>query len=376
MAKNNTKKKLSVFGKILMIMNILVVFSLLLSYLASYINPEKMWFISLFGLVYPIIVILNLIFVLLWLILRRWYFLLSLITIVIGYNQLGRHMQYHSTSEITEDNYDLKVLSYNVRLFDYYSFIDKDNTKNRNNIFNLIDQEAPDIMCIQEFFTDTTKEFNVLDTLLSFQEAKNCHTYFHASRKKMLKFGIATFSKYPIIGKGKILFKNSMTNYCIYTDIKYHEDTIRVFNVHFQSMHFGKDQYEFINEVKHNNSEGQELKDGSKKLLYKLKIAYIKRASQVRNIAAHIKNSPYPVILCGDFNDTPTSYTYHTLTKTLSDAFVTSGNGFGNTFVGSFFNSLRIDYILYSDELSSKNFKILEEEFSDHHPITTYIKMK
>jgi endonuclease/exonuclease/phosphatase family metal-dependent hydrolase len=121
--------------------------------------------------------------------------------------------------------------------------------------------------------------------------------------------------------------------------------------------------------------EDESIKTGSRRIFDKLKTAFAIRASQVDNLSYSISQSPHPVILCGDFNDTPNSYAYQQLTANLKDAFMESGKGFGNTYIGKL-PSYRIDFILHDDHFASWNFYRELINLSDHYPVTCIIGMK
>jgi endonuclease/exonuclease/phosphatase family metal-dependent hydrolase len=106
--------------------------------------------------------------------------------------------------------------------------------------------------------------------------------------------------------------------------------------------------------------------------LQRLKTGFEKRTSQAEKVATYIEDSPHPVILCGDLNDTPVSYCYRQFNRLLSDAFVTSGNGVGTTYIGKI-PSNRIDYIFYSESLKAADFQTHDLDCSDHRPISTTI---
>lgn len=123
-----------------------------------------------------------------------------------------------------------------------------------------------------------------------------------------------------------------------------------------------------------NSKQWEKKKDPEQRIISRLNNAYIKRSKQVEIILSKIEQSPYPVLVCGDFNDTPVSYTYRKMTKELWDAFVESGNGTGSTYIGMF-PFLRIDYILHSKELNAYQFETHSEELSDHHAISCIIEL-
>ncbi len=352
-----------------MFCNHIIAICLLIAYLAPHVSPENFWFIAFFGLAYPVFVFLNLVFVLYWGVQLKKRAFYSLIIILAGGAHLREYAQV-SFSDTPKSKKTIKIMSYNVRLFDLYDWSHTKGT--RNKMLDLINNESPDIMCLQEFSTnDSSRQFNNLDTILKFQKAINTHIEYSNTSSKKNKYGVAIFSVYPIVADGKIIFDPKSNNICIYSDIIINKDTVRVYNVHFQSMHFGYDDYKFVDNVI-NNKETEEL-EKSKNILKRLKRAFIKRSVQTEIVAEHITKSPYPAIVCGDFNDPPVSYTYHTISKNLVDAFVESGNGFGRSYAGKF-PSFRIDYILHSSQYKAYNFRTIREELSDHFPLCCYLE--
>ncbi len=353
-----------------MLFNHIAATALLISYLAPYISPENFWFIAFFGLAYPVLVLVNLFFVIYWWVQLKKNAFYSLIIILSGWSHIQSYAQINPISVPDNSKKGFKVMSYNVKLFDLYNWTH--NIETRGKMFELIKNESPDIMCIQEFFTsDSHDEFNNLDTLLKFQKAKYTHLEYTTTLRKIDHWGVAIFSSYPIVKNGKINFDTKSNNICIYSDILINKDTVRVYNVHLQSIRFDYEDYKFVEDLM-NNKETEEL-EKSKNILKRLKLAYIKRSKQTELVAAHVATSPYPVIICGDFNDTPAAYSYHTISKNLKDAFIESGKGFGRTYVGKF-PSFRIDYILHSNHYKAYDFRTIRKELSDHFPIVTYLE--
>lgn len=351
--------------------NHIAALSLLLAYVAPYISPEKFWILAFFGLTYPILVIINLFFVLYWLIQLKNLALYSLSIILLGWLLVNSFFQISFDYTPQKSKTQIKVLSYNVKVFDLYNW--SHNLVTRSNIYKLITDENANIMCLQEFFSRDNNTFNNLDSLIAIQKAKYVHVEYTTTVEKIHHWGIATFSAYPIVSKGRVDFGYRSNNICIYTDVKIKNDTVRIYNMHLQSIAFANDDYQYMDDIQ-NNKETEDLKH-SKNIGKRLKRAFIKRAKQADLIKQSINESPYPVIICGDFNDTPSSYTYHHIKKNLSDAFVESGNGFGKTYIGKF-PSFRIDYILHSKQFKAYDFTTIHKELSDHYPITTFLEKK
>jgi len=344
-------------------LNIVIALALLISYLAPFVDPSTNYLPAFFGLAFPILLIFNVLFIIYWIAIKQVKFLLSLIIVLIGWNHISGFFQFNLPEKSTNTSKLIKVLSYNVRLFDLYNW--SNNKKTRNKIFNLIKEKQADVICFQEFYQDKTNSFSTLDTLVKFQNAKNVHAAYTFSVYNKYFFGIATFSKYPIVNKGKITFKNT-NNICIYTDVKINQDTIRFYNNHLESIRFQLKNYNFLDSLSYKN-EDERLK-GLKDILKRLKRANSIRARQVDKISAHIKSSPYPVIVCGDFNDTPVSYTYHNMNNGLIDTFEEQGLGFGITYSRNFI-FLRIDYLLHSPIIKAIKYQTIRKKYSDHYPI-------
>lgn len=346
----------------------MAVAGLLASYLAPYVDPKNFWFVAFFGLAYPVLVIANICFVVYWAVQLKLRCLISLAAILGGWMTLRNFAQVSFEGSPAEDSTKtrIKVMSYNVRLFDLYNW--SNNLQTRDKMFSLIADQAPDIMCLQEFYTSENGKFNNLDTLLKLQKAKCYDAEYTITLRSTDHWGIATFSVYPIVNSGKIVFNTRSNNICIFSDLLIGSDTVRVYNMHLQSIKFGYADYKFIEDLK-KNGEAEEFDEKSMNLLRRLKRGFVKRSEQASLVADHIARCPYPVIVCGDFNDTPSSFVYHRIGEGLTDAFVESGNGLGRTYVGEF-PSFRIDYILHSPQLKGYNFNTVHERLSDHFPIT------
>ncbi len=363
-SKSKSKSKFKgLFIKSLILLNILSVISLLLSYSSVYISPAKFSFTAFFGLAYPYILLLNLFFIVVWILLRNRWLLLSLIAVLGGYSYLNDFFSISFNKK--ENSHEYKILSYNVRLFDIYNW-GKNwsyNKTNRNKIYNYLKNENADIICFQEYFADTLGEFSKSDSIAKITSIKNLHEHF-PTKNKHHRFGIATFSRFPIINKGLISFQKS-NNLAIYTDVVIEKDTIRIYNCHLRSIHFRQEDYNFVDSIL--NPKKEQVNSGLK-LYKKLNLAFIKRAEMVDVISQHIAKSPYPVFVCGDFNDTPVSYAYHKMLGNLKDAFCETGNGIGYTY-GGITMPFRIDYILHSNKISTSEFITEKIDYSDHFPI-------
>tara|TARA_R110001583_G_scaffold5921_4_gene31215 strand:+ start:7457 stop:8488 length:1032 start_codon:yes stop_codon:yes gene_type:complete len=333
-------QKLSILDKMLFVVNSLLATILLISFLSYYISPNTFSFISFLSLSIPFLIILNLLFLIYWVLKLKKQFLLSTIILLIGFQYITKFYGFSEKKILLTK--DLKIMSYNVRMFNLYNWIDKKDIE--QNIFTFIKDEAPDILCIQEFHPSKK-----LDIKYPYQYVK--------IKTNQNNFGHAIFSKYKIIKSGSLDFSNS-TNNAIYADIVKDKDTIRIYNVHLESL-------------KINPKEETLTQENSEKLRIRVENAFKKQTNQATLIVQHQEKTTYKSIICGDFNNNAFSWVYHQLKTNKNDAFEVAGKGFGKTFDNIF--PFRIDFILTDKRLEVNNFKTFEVNYSDHFPIMARI---
>ena len=355
----------------LLYLNYLSLIFLLLSYLSIFISPLNFWAISIFGMAYPIILITNLLFVIIWLILKQRCFIISVIVILLGFNLPGKFVQLNLPNPTDKDIKTLSVLSFNVHNFSHESVTGTFNKETQEKIFSFIESQRADIVCMQEF--NYVGE-NIYASHAQLKQRLGSDNYFFESYfnpKKNKVFGLATFSKFPIVNTG-IFGLPETRKFGTFIDLLYQNDTIRLYNIHLESVSLSHEDYSFMTSISINDSVQ---KPNTNLLLGKLKKATLNRTKQVLVLKEHIKNSPYPVIICGDFNELPNSYNYKKLSLGLNDAFVESGFGIGKTFAGNF-PAFRIDYILFDPVFHSLKYNEFKLELSDHYPINAKLYFK
>ncbi len=335
--------------------------ALLISYTSVYISPDKFWIPAFFGLAFPFIVIANIIFIIVWFFIQPKKMVLSLFTILIGFGFVNRYIQFKGKT-IGSDG--VKVVSYNVKNF--FGQNKSNQKENADKILEFLDTKDADIICLQEI---RLRKKNIFNVPRAIQDLKKIKHYQYASSSTT--FGLITFTSYPIINMGEIRYKKSK-NLAIYTDVIIDLDTVRIFNVHLQSYRINPGDYNIIDSP--GLAEEKDIKE-IRALGGKLKTGFQGRAVQVREIKEIIDETPYPVIICGDFNDTPVSYSYQQLRGDFADAFVESGKGLGRTYIGKL-PSYRIDNIIHSDVFQSYNFKVDNFRVSDHLPISCLLVRK
>ena len=339
-------KKLGFIDKLIFILNSLLAFALLISYLLPYVPPKSFPLLSVLSLGVPLLILSNFFFFVFWAIRFKKQFLLSLIVLLLGYNYVFSLFQYSGNS--TEKNKEsLSVMSYNVRMFNAYKWVNDDKIPEK--ITNFITEKNPDILGTQEHYVGVSG-------------MKRDYPFkFLFSKDKNSEFGSAIFSKYPIINKQSVDFPQDGNNNAIFVDIVKNKDTLRIFNVHFQSL---------------NIKPGiRDLKEAdSKKLIGRIGHGFKLQQKQAEMMMLEVEKSPYKTLVIGDFNNTAFSYIYKLVKGTrFKDAFLEVGNGFGKTFNLSYF-PLRIDFLMIDKSIEIESFEIFPVQYSDHFPIMSRIK--
>lgn len=374
MARKSKRQGIGFFSKLVLAGNVLAVITLLISYLASYINPDQFWIPAFFGLAYPVILILNILCIVYWLIRSPRYALLSAVTILLGWSTLTRYVGFRGESAVmatpkSSENF-IRVMTFNAHSFK--KFGDKNDRFTKEQILDIIQKEQPDILCFQEFFTRKKGDYDFLKLV---KEILHTEEYYYKPSidNGYESMGLAIFSKIPIKNRGNIKFTEKMNwNEAIFVDIQAKNNIFRVYNVHFQSISFQAEDYRYLREVTANMSTDVK---SPRKIGTRLKRAFVKRGSQVQILREHADSCVTPYIIAGDFNDTPISYTVQTISKNLQNSFQKMGSGIGVTYNGEFPN-FQIDYILVSQSFNVKNYLIINKRLSDHYPVRTDLELK
>lgn len=331
-------KGLSIFKKILFVGNVIVSFLLLLACIARYVSLEHFPYVAFIAIATPLLVIGNLLCFLYWIVLKKKQFLLSLLALVISYFSLDTFFIVKSTEDLSL-NEDLSILTFNVHRF-----------RSKQEILDLIDKQKADIICLQEYKHDNSIRFKG-------HPFKYINIEYY--NRKGYKVQQAIFSKHEIIDKGSLSFSNSRNN-AIFADIVFKNDTIRVYNIHLQSLQV---------------RAGSIKREEPQKLYGRLSNKFIKQQEQADLIASHSARSPYKNIICGDFNNSQYSSVFHTIKRDMKDTFQEKGTGYGRTYDFKFL-PLRIDFILADETFEVTSHKNFDQRLSDHYPVMASFRLK
>ncbi len=355
--------------RFLILCNIIAAVCFVLGSYVKFFDPEKWWFLGLFTLSLPYILFSLIIFFLAWLFTKKVWMLISLLAIAFCWKAVQNIFPMHFSPAFTmqKDSNNIRVMSWNVAQFDILEH--KTHPERKVEMMDLIVQIQPDIACFQEMVGgDDNKAINYLG---DFKNKPGFLGYYYSYENRFdfdqhHHFGLITFSKFPIINKQTITSPPYDYNSTFqYIDVIKNSDTFRVFNIHLQSLKFTQNNLRYLHNPGTNTDT---VLSESKSIISKLKMGFVKRSVQSENVRKEIDKSPYPVIVCGDFNDVPNSYAYGKIGDGLQNAFVTKGTGFGRTFSG-ISPTLRIDNIFADNDFTIKQYTRIPKYLSDHYPI-------
>ena len=329
-------KNLSLFDKFVFFVNSLLAGITLVSFSSYYIAPNSVPFISFTSLLIPLFIVLNTLFIIYWVLRLKKQLFISVITLLIGFQYVSSFYSFNEKKVLLAN--DLKLMSYNVRMFNLYNWIDEKDIDQK--IFDFINSKDPDILCLQEFHSARKIGFKFPYKYVKTVENKN-------------HFGQAIYSKYKIIKKGSLDFKNSNNN-AIFIDVLKGKDTLRVYNVHLETLRIIPKEEKLSQE----NTE---------KLKQRIEKAFTTQEKQITLILKNQEGLKHKSIISGDFNNTAFSWAYKKLKSGKKDAFEEAGEGFGKSFDFPF--PFRIDFILPDETIEINNFKTYNVKYSDHFPI-------
>jgi len=338
-------KKLKFWNKIIFVINSLVAFLLLISYILPYISPKSFATLSVLSLGVPLLILLNILFFIYWLLCVKKQLLLSLFVLLLGWNYINSMYKFSSSKHVNDAN-NISVMSFNVRLFNFYSWLPSKTVK--EDIVGLIKTDQPDIVCLQEYRSGDPVHFEG-------------YYNFNAEYDKKIKGGQVIYSKYPIVQSGSLEFANTYNN-AIFVDIVKQKDTLRIYNLHLQSLGTRPS----VNNLNKENSE---------RFFKQVSNTFKAQQEQVELFLKHKSECKYKTIVTGDFNNTAFSYVYKEIKgDNLNDTFEEAGNGLGRTYELRRI-PLRIDFILADKDFVVNGFKTYDVKLSDHYPIKAILKL-
>jgi endonuclease/exonuclease/phosphatase family metal-dependent hydrolase len=358
------KSRIRIAGKkTFIIINVLV--SVMLLYPLYFSPSSLLWLNGFLGLITPYLLVIEILFLVFWLIAKPIWSLPSLISLVLGWKLIVSLVGLHPGIPFSQKKKDntLRIVSWNVKGFN--GLLQKSTMKLRTQeIVYSIQKWSPDIICLQEY--NTNERPGDIGNHAQYFEAEYPYSFFskdYQGGQSAYFSGCIIYSRYKIINAERIPFTNDES--LIYVNLQKGDDTIRVYTTHLASYR-----------LKENDFKAIESGVRSKwKVVKKMKQAFTERSVQAQLVKAHMNESPYPSILTGDFNDVPHSYTYRMIVEGWQDAFLEKGFGIGATYMG-LSPTLRIDYILANKDWQVKSWEQVDENLSDHQMIMADLQLK
>ena len=297
---------------------------------------------ELLKLIIPVFCLINILFFIYWIYFFKWPLFIFIFSFALCFSEWVLLYQFPNNAIVSSQGF--KIMSFNVRNFNVYEWIkEKDIPKS---IEKFIKKKNPEIICFQEF-----------DKVLSPEFKDYPYKYFHSFGSNINR-GSCIYSKFPILKRGKINFDNS-NHGGIYIDIKKGRDTLKIINIHFESIGLSRKDTLFVERDFFSLNK-------------KIEKTFNKQKTQASKISDFLSKIEIPAIICSDLNNNAFSIPYKKMSIEKKDAFVEAGNGFGHTYFFGFF-PLRIDYILVDKSLKVLSFSTFEENLSDHKPIMAKI---
>lgn len=326
-----------------------------LAYVLPFLAPKWFTFLSVLTLVLPFFLILNALFFFYWLSQLKRQMILSGLVLLMGITFINKFYKFSSKDREQSDK-DFVVMSYNVRLFNLFKWIPREDVP--NDILSFVNENNPDVLCIQEYSTSATA--NVDFKLYPYQAI--------FMKGNLIKTGNAIFSKFPIVNEGEITFPES-NNIASFADVKIGKDIVRVYNLHLESIKISPD----VNEMSENVEGFSQAK--SEMIIKRIGEAFQKQQQQAEIFVDHKRECKYPLVVCGDMNNSAFSYVYRIVKGNLQDTFEEAGKGFGQTYNFKYYPA-RIDYIFADPRMTVKSFTSFPHFInSDHLPIMTRVSL-
>lgn len=360
-----TKRKKNLLDGLLYFLNTLAAIALMAAYLSNYISPQWISWFAFLGLAYPYLLAANLIFALWWALRLKVKIVLPVFAIALGYWLIPYYYKMGGHNNMVAAGESLKVMTYNVHNLNISGWLEGEDIPQQ--IKSLIETENPDVLILQEFAR--LREELKID--MPYKYSRVGEKYGDA--------GQVIYSRFPIVESGVHTLpkpKGSLkTNYVPWVDIAWNDHHIRVMNLHLYSIGLRKEYYEDLENLSSKNQD--ELQKDFYKIGGSLKRAFERRSYQVDYIDSLIAKEEKPLIVAGDFNDPPCSYSFHQLNKNLEDSYLSTGSGWQHTFNNSPYLPLRIDYILYSDDrFHCHSHKVIHQKLSDHYPVVAEFSLR
>lgn len=358
-----------IFKLILLILNFLFVALMIASTMAGRVEPSKFVLFSLLSYGYLYFLIINAVFIILWLFFKSKWFLLSLVAILVRVGYVPLYFQVggsETAQEDVEQSDGLKVLTFNAHAFQSVEMAGKTVDSNMQSFLEIVDEEAPDVLAMQEYVGEGNSVYMT--------EILNSKGYIHMASgyNSGSMTGEVIFSKLPILRVVRIEGPSKM---CV--NLLWGADTLRLYCLHLGSYGLDESDHKQIADISHGNVDSLT----GRSTIQKFRRTIITHEREWTVLKDYFDHHNYMTVVAGDFNETPASYFYQKCRKYLVDSYCEEGQGFSTTYHGTFtrsraatFPAFRIDMVLHTPDLKAVSYKRIKSEISDHHPVVVTLK--
>ncbi|WP_143308455.1 endonuclease/exonuclease/phosphatase family protein [Chitinophaga vietnamensis] len=358
--------------------NVLLALLLSASAFLTFLNPGQYWIAGFAGMFFPPLFLLALLFIPLWVLYKKKYYLISLAATLLcagpALHTWGIHFFQRNDVQQKADSSQFTLMTYNTSSMGLLHY--QDVAPVRNQVYAAVRAASPDVLCLQEFYTnDNPALANNIDSIRLAGDYPWHYFTCDKSHWDTWHYGIILFSRYPVVKAEKVACGFSAAgsgSSFLLADLRIGADTIRVISGQLTSYMFTRSDFKELYTLRR---QGITDTGGFTALLMKMRHTFSQRAAQARQLAALATASPYPVIVCGDFNDTPVSFTYRTVSAHLQDAFLQRCAGWGRT-LSYLSPTLRIDYILPQERFYVHACQVLKVPRSEHFPVMARLSLK
>lgn len=330
---------MKIFRLIVLILHLGILVLLFGVLLNAYVPPKIFPWFNLISLGFPLLIIGYVLITFFWIFSWKKRAFAFMFLGLFFLNPVKRWVNYSTEKKEVAD---LKIVSFNV----------KGGKFGTENIENFINQQNADIVLFQE---DSGYEYK-LNNL----------------KKNYTSPVVSTYSKYKTIAHKELfegMYNEEFNAYAEFSDIEIKGKIYRVINLYLQPFKFEKSMVKLNGNTE---QDEQKVKEIVKRLIPTFKM----HQDQVASIRTSIDESPYPVILAGDFNSVPNSYEYYNLSKNLNDAFFEVGSGSGTSF-HDYKYPLRIDFVFTSPSVKPVTYHVDRSiKLSDHFPVISTLSLK
>ena len=352
----------------LLVITVLAAAGLMVSDFSKDIDPITFWPAAFAGLAFVPLFFINLALLIIHAVRRKAIALLPLVVILAGWKVVRGTFSLQSAANVESKPANAtRILTWNVHYFE-----NVDNSpipQTQKKMAALAASLNPDVVCMQEFYTVDPDVKRGVDSM---KLALNTRFAYLKTLEDPLR-GIAVFSRYPII---RVIFiplsAPSSGNHCLAADIKKDGKMMRVYIVHLESIKLGEGQLSYINALV--KGKEKDIKP-SRQIAGQLKHAFLKRSKQVKLIKRLAATCPYPYIICGDFNDPPSSFAFNQMAEGMKSTFKEKGTGFFPVTYYKGFLKYQIDHILVSPQFEVLSHHVIRKKISDHYPVLADLQL-